>query len=86
MIVKTVKVSDKGQISIPFDIRQLAGIEKGDELVVTEKEGKILLEKADRVSKKISDDFRDILKISENSLKEIWDSKEDDIWSSYLTK
>lgn len=26
------------------------------------------------------DEFKDILKFSERSLKEVWDNKEDDIW------
>ena len=86
MTVKTVKVSDKGQIAIPLDIRELAGIERGDELVVTEEAGKILLQKADAVSKKMKDDFKDILKLSEHSLKEVWDNEEDDIWATYLEK
>jgi len=44
------------------------------------------MEKSDKVSKKVRDDFKDILKFSEESLKEIWDNKEDDIWESYLEK
>ena len=86
MTVKTVKVSDKGQIAIPLDIRQLAGIEKGDELIVMEDEGNVLLQKSDRLSKKMKDDFKDILKLSERSLKEVWDNEEDDIWATYLEK
>ena len=41
-------------------------------------------EKAPKVSKKIQDDFKDILKYSEQSLKEVWDNPEDDIWNTYL--
>ncbi len=83
-VIKTVKVSDKGQISIPLVIRESAGIYKGDELVIIEDHGKILVEKVDRITKEIKDYFKDILKHGENSLKEIWDNTEDDIWSTYL--
>ncbi|MBI2452460.1 AbrB/MazE/SpoVT family DNA-binding domain-containing protein [Candidatus Pacearchaeota archaeon] len=86
MEIKTIKVSEKGQIAIPVSIREKMGIDKGDELVLFETEGKILLEKAGDVSKKIKDDFKDILKYNEDSLKEVWDNKEDDIWASYLRK
>lgn len=65
MIVKTIKVSDKGQIAIPQTIREQAGIKKGDELIIFETNGKILLEKAQRVSTKIKDDFKDLLNFSE---------------------
>ena len=82
--MKTVKVSDKGQIAIPVDIRELAHIKKGDELIILHRHGKILLEKAESVSDKITDDFKDILKFSEESLREVWDNKEDDIWATYL--
>ncbi len=83
-LIKTIKVSDKGQISIPKDMRENAGILLGDELVIIQNDGKILIEKPEAFSEKIEDDFKDITKFSENSLKEFWSSKEDDIWSEYL--
>jgi AbrB family looped-hinge helix DNA binding protein len=83
-IIKTLKVSDKGQISIPNSVRQKLGIERGDNLILFEIEGKILLEKQQKVSDKMKDEFKDILHFSEQSLKEVWDNPEDDIWSQYL--
>jgi len=83
-MMKTIKVSDKGQISIPNSMRQRLGIGRGDELVLFEIEGKILIEKPSVVSKKIKDDFNDVLHFSEQSLKEVWDNSEDEIWSEYL--
>jgi len=85
-IVKTVKVSDKGQIALPLIIRDAAGIERGDELLIIECDGKILIEKTDQVAQTVTDDFKDIIKFSEQSLKSLWDNKEDDIWESYLNK
>ena len=82
--IKTVKVSDKGQIAIPQIIREKAGINKGDELVMVQADEKILLEKAQKISTEMKDDFKDLLKFSEQSLKSIWDNKEDEIWNSYL--
>lgn len=83
-IVKTIKVSDKGQISIPNSIRQRLGIERGDDLVLFEIQGKILIEKQQKVSEKMKDEFKDILHFSEQSLKEVWGNPEDEIWNSYL--
>lgn len=86
MTIKSIRVSDKGQISIPQSIREEMGIEKGDELVLIQEEGRILIEKANNVARKLKDDFKDLLKFSEKSLKEVWNNKEDDVWNSYLKK
>ena len=83
-MMKTIKVSDKGQISIPNSVRKRLGIDKGDNLVLFEIEGKILIEKQKVVSEKIKDDFKDILYFSEQSLKEVWDNSEDEIWNQYI--
>jgi AbrB family looped-hinge helix DNA binding protein len=82
--IKTLKVSDKGQISIPTSVRQKLGIERGDNLILFEIEGKILLEKQQKVLNKIKDELKDVLHFSEQSLNEVWDNPEDEIWSQYL--
>lgn len=84
--MKTIRVSEKGQIAIPNQIRETLGIEQGDELVILQIDNKILMEKAQRTEQKLKDDFKDILKFSEKSLKEVWDNKDDEIWSRYLKK
>ena len=83
-MIKTIKVSDKGQIAIPQSIREKLGIQRGDDLVVFEIEGKLLIEKQQKVSEKIKDEFKDILHFSEQSLSSVWNNSEDEIWSSYL--
>ncbi len=82
--IKTLRVSDKGQIAIPNSVRQKLGIQRGDNLILFEIEGKILLEKQKNVSEKMKDDFKDVLHFSEKSLKEVWDNSGDEIWSQYL--
>jgi AbrB family looped-hinge helix DNA binding protein len=82
--MKVIKVSEKGQIAIPRVIREEMGISYGDELLIIQSEGKILLEKMQSVEKKIKDDFKDVLSLSEKSLRKVWDNEEDDIWSEYL--
>ena len=32
----------------------------------------------------MKDDFKDIICFNEESLKEVWDNKKDEIWDSYL--
>jgi AbrB family looped-hinge helix DNA binding protein len=84
MTIATVKVSEKGQIAIPQSIRESIGITKGDDLVILQIGGKLLIEKSRKVEQSLKDNFRDIIKFNEASLREVWDNKEDDVWSSYL--
>ena len=32
----------------------------------------------------MQENFEDLIQFSEDSLKKVWDNKEDDIWSTYL--
>ena len=83
-MIKIIKVSDKGQISIPNSVRQKLGIERGDELILFEAEGKLLIEKQQKVSEKMKENFKDILHFSEQALKEVWDNPKDEMWNKYL--
>lgn len=85
-MIKTVRVSDKGQIAIPQSIRASMGIKKGDELLIVQVEGKMMIQKANYVEEELKDDFGDLLRLSESSYREIWDNKEDEIWATYLKK
>jgi len=46
--MKTIKVSEKGQIALPQTMRETLGIEQGDELIVIQLDNKILLEKSQK--------------------------------------
>ena len=81
---KTIKVSAKGQITLPSDIQKEIGIKKGDEILLIKKGKKILLEKQENIAKKIEDDLNDLSSFSENSLKKLWLNKKDEIWNQYL--
>lgn len=77
MFIKTIKVSDKGQIAIPLDMRKRSGINTGDNLIIIQDNGKIMLEKP---IKKMKEDFNDLLKHSETIAEGLWRNKEDEIW------
>lgn len=81
---KTIKVSQKGQIAIPADVQRKLGIKKGDELLMIRKGSKIMLEKREKIAKKLNDEFKDVERISEQSLKKLWLNKDDDVWNQYL--
>lgn len=71
-----VKVTDKGQISLPISFRKTTGIEKGDDLLMLQSENTIIIEKLKESR------FRDLLKHSEKVAKKLWSNKEDDIWDN----
>ncbi len=76
METKIVKVTDKGQISIPVDFRSSVGISTGDELLVVMNGGTILIKKV------MESDFGDLLKHSEKVANKLWNNKEDEIWDA----
>ena len=83
-MLKTVSVSEKGQIAIPREIQELLDIKKGDRLVLTAKNEKILIQKATNIEKHMMNDFDDLLRYSELSLAKLWKNKKDNIWEKYL--
>lgn len=79
--LKIIKVTDKGQITIPREIQTLLEIRKGDRLILATKDKKLLIQKASNLEKKIDDDFKDLLKLSEKTAKNLWDNKYDETWN-----
>lgn len=84
--LKTVKVSQKGQIAIPRDVQKELGIKKGDKLLLVREGRKIMLEKPRRITQEVRDDFKDLIRLSESSLRKLWLNKEDEIWNDYLKR
>ena len=76
METKIVKVTDKGQISIPVEIRNSIGIQNGDELFVIRSNNSIIIKKIEK------DDFSDLLKHSESVAAKLWDNEYDKIWDT----
>ena len=74
MNAKIVKVTSKGQISLPVEIRKSIGLSKGDDILMISHEGSVLIKKVDR------DEFRDLLTHSQKSLSKLWDNKDDEVW------
>jgi len=83
---KKVKVTDKGQISIPVEVQRRIGIARGDELLLIAKGRRIVLEKPARLAELLEDEFADLQTISEESLKKLWLNKADDVWDQYLSQ
>jgi AbrB family looped-hinge helix DNA binding protein len=76
METKIIKVTDKGQISLPISIRDSLKIKKGDDLIITKNEDAIVIKKVRK------EDFSYLLKHSERAAKKLWDNKEDEVWDN----
>ena len=76
MEIKIIKVTDKGQISLPVGIRESLNIGQGDELLITKSDDVIVIKKVKK------EDFSDLLKHSEKVAKKLWDNKEDEVWEN----
>ncbi|MBS3102838.1 AbrB/MazE/SpoVT family DNA-binding domain-containing protein [Candidatus Woesearchaeota archaeon] len=85
MELKTIKLSEKGQISIPKDIRRDMRLKKGDKLVLMTRGKQLILQKADLVLKKlgIGEESMQSMMASEAALKKDWDNKYDERWNRY---
>ena len=85
MDIKTIKLSDKGQISIPKEIRKGMHLKKGDKLVLMTKGEQLILQKADLLLKKfnIGQESIGTMLISEETLKKDWDNTYDERWNKY---
>ncbi len=69
MIIDTTKMSSRGQVVIPVDIRK--GINEGDKLIIIRKDNEIILKKP----------VSDLALLSEESFAETWlDKDEDEAW------
>lgn len=50
-IIKSVRLSKKGQLVIPKEIREALGIEEGDELLMTLEEGRVILRRPEQYAR-----------------------------------
>lgn len=85
MDIKIIKLSDKGQISIPKDIRKEMHLNKGEKLVLMTKGGQLILQKANLLLKKLNIEEESVstMLLSEETLRKDWNNKYDERWNKY---
>ncbi len=81
LAVYVVKVSSKGQIVIPKEVRKRHRAERDTKLVLTESGDALVLRKQADVEPLLKDEFTPLLRASEQALKGPWDNPEDDVWN-----
>lgn len=76
--IKSAKITEKGQIAIPKDIRALKGFKKGSKIAILAFEDRIEIRPISQISEKIANAVA-----SEKSLSKDWNTKkEDKAWKS----
>ncbi len=73
-------MSEKGQFAIPVDIRRRLNIRKGEKLLIVVRGRKVLIEKSDDLSKRIGEDFKHLLALSEKTAEKLWENEKDAVW------
>jgi AbrB family looped-hinge helix DNA binding protein len=86
MITSIVRVSEKGQIAIPKEIREASKIKQGDDLIVFSHEGKIFLEKTETLAAKAAEEVKWIKHLGMLNLKKVWDNEKDAAWAEDLAR
>ncbi len=91
-MINTIKVSSRGQIVIPEEMRNKLNIKEGSRLVVQEQENKLIIELEKEFLNKIEGlkerkESSGWTNLAQESFKDLWDNKEDEkTWKKYLKK
>lgn len=81
MIVKTAKVSAKGQLTLPADVLRALNARKGTEFLLVQDGDRIILTKAARVGKQVIDELAEFNQLGLSSFKRLWDNPFDEVWN-----
>lgn len=83
MLVKTVKVSAKGQITLPAETMRAMRARKGTEFLLVQEGDRIILVKASDVGRKVADDTAGFAALGLSTFAEIWDNDADEVWNGF---
>lgn len=81
MLVKTVKVSAKGQVTLPADALRAMNIRKGSEFVLIQRGDTIVLVPSEKAGEQLIDEFGGWATLAEPAFRDLWDNEEDEIWN-----
>jgi|WetSurMetagenome_2_1015567.scaffolds.fasta_scaffold407052_2 AbrB family looped-hinge helix DNA binding protein len=83
--LRTITLSEKGQISIPISVRKDMKLKKGEKLLLLAEKGKITLTKVNEMLERIEQhaEVTETMLASQNALKKEWDNEYDERWNKY---
>jgi AbrB family looped-hinge helix DNA binding protein len=82
VLVKTVKVSEKGQITIPAEALRAIKAKKGTEFIFIQEGERLVLVKAESAGRKLIDDLGGWHALAAPVFNELWDNEADEIWDT----
>ena len=74
---KLIRVQEKGQVTLPTDIRRKLGLKKGDLVSVVETEGGVLITPQEAIATRALDEIGQVLREQGLSLEELMESGRD---------
>lgn len=80
VLVKTVRTSPKGQLTLPVAMLRALGLSGPSELVAVQEGRRIVLAPADEVAKPVLDDLKGWEHLATPSFEEVWNNDEDAVW------
>ena len=83
MLVRTVKMTSKGQITLPADALKAMKARKGTEFILVQEGDEIILRKAERIGRAVLDETRGFAALGLSSFERVWDNDEDEAWNKY---
>ncbi|MFH1182282.1 MAG: AbrB/MazE/SpoVT family DNA-binding domain-containing protein [Candidatus Woesearchaeota archaeon] len=83
--IRTITLSEKGQISIPKSVRKEMNLKKGEKLLLMSEKGRIILTKVNEMLKRleINAESTETMLASQESLKKEWNNEYDERWNKY---
>ncbi len=83
MEIKTIKLSAKGQLCIPQEMREEVGFKEGEKLILIAKDKEIIIKKSKNLLEDLDMEGFETMLMSEEVLKEEWDNEYDERWNKY---
>ena len=80
VVVKTVKVSAKGQITLPAETLRALKVRKGAEFLLIQRGDHILLLRAEDVGQRLVEELGGWETLAEPAFAELWDNDADEVW------
>jgi bifunctional DNA-binding transcriptional regulator/antitoxin component of YhaV-PrlF toxin-antitoxin module len=80
VLVKTVKVSAKGQITLPVEALRAMKARKGTELLLVQQGDHLVLVRAGDVGKRVLDELGGFEALAAPAFADLWDNPADEVW------
>lgn len=82
MLVKTVRLTDKGQLTVPAEALRALNARKGTQFLLIQEGDRIVLVKASAVGKAVINDLGGWEGLAAPAFGDVWGSEADDVWDS----